>query len=193
MEAVAGSWVPHNNNNVIWDLSWHQIIHPITRHQWRDPYCTINAINIPFWFLNETFKHIFISYKMKDNSIFDIRSGRTATWGGIYLSTTMWKISEFLPATSGSQISWCTTGITEHRILSAFRSFSGLERLVLFSFGFWVSRAYTMLHQCWVRARSKPDTRHQHINLAYLPSCWIITSIHRITHLTPNIAPDLAP
>ena len=61
----------------------------------------------------------------------------------------------------------------------------------LFSFGFWVSR---VLHHQSARARSKPDTRHQHINLPYLASCWIITSIHRISntwHLTSLQIPTM--
>ena len=116
---------------------------------------------------------------MKYKSISDVRNGLTATWGGTYLSTTMSKISEFLPTTSGSPISWCTTGNTAILFSSD-----------LFTFGFWVS---IVVHQ-WGRARCKADTRHQHINLAYLPSCWIITSIPRISntwHLTSLQIPTI--
>ena len=89
----------------------------------------------------------------------DIRSGRTATWGGTCRSTTMSKTSGSLPTTSGSPIYWCTTGRFHCSGPSAPCLVSG-DLLVL------AGESVSAAAEGRPEPRSKPDTRHHHINLA---------------------------
>ena len=140
---------------------------------------------LPPWFPNETFKPIFISF---NEIIINL-------WHQEWTDSNMrWNISEY---NNVKDIRVPPNNLWKPDILM-YNRYRGITQYLLpseailvsrdlFSFGFWVS---LVLHQS-VRERCKPDTtRHQHINLAYLSSSWIITSIQRITYLTPNITPD---
>ena len=178
----------NNTNNVIWELSWHKFIYPITKHDSRYP--KINAINIDASSLvsSRNFPTSLYLYLLDWNINLSLTSGMDGQQHEVeciwvqqcqrYPSSSQQPLEARYPDVQ--QVSQSTGDFLPSEAILVPRDF--------FSFGFWVSR---VLHQS-ARARSKPDTRHQHINLAYLPSCWIITSIHRITSLTPNITPDLA-